>query len=65
RAYCLASAEQACQRLGGSGSGAWLARLENDLPELVNAKLAAGADPAGTRLGELISQFKVARGFGA
>lgn len=64
RAYCLASAEQACQRLGGSGSGAWLARLENDLPELVNARLAAGTDPAASRLGELIDLFKAARGFG-
>lgn len=62
RAYCLASAEQACLRLGGSGNGAWLARLESELPELVNAKLAAGADPAAARLEELIAQFRAVRG---
>lgn len=62
RAFCLASAEQACLRLGGSGGGAWMARMEAELPELVNARLAAGAEPAGARLEELISQFRAARG---
>lgn len=64
RGYFLASAEQACQRLGGSGGGAWLARLENELAELVNAQLAAGTDPAAARLGEFVAQFKQVRGFG-